>query len=269
MAKKILLTGGTDGIGLEAAKLIGAEGHTLLIHGRSEEKLAKVKAELDAIDGCGSVQTYCADLSNLQEVVRLAGQVKNNHDHIDVLLNNAGVMKVPNAKTTDGFDFRFMVNAVAPYLLTKLLLPCLSSDGRVVSLSSAAQAPVEVDALLGNGELSGFDAYAQSKLALTMWSFKLSADLGSDGPAIIAVNPGSLLNSKMVREATGSEGRDIGIGARILFRAVLSEEFADASGCYYDNDNEQFADPHADALDAEKTGQVVSAIEQVISNCTN
>lgn len=267
MQKTILVTGGTDGIGLETLKLLCAEGHKILLHGRNADKLAKVKAELEAIAGCGPVQTYCADLSSLAEVKALAGQVAGEHDHIDVLLNNAGVMKGSTAKTDDGYDVGFMVNAVAPYLLTQLLLPLLSSDSRVVNLSSAAQAPVDIDALLGNGELSDFEAYAQSKLALTMWVFDMAARLGKDGPVIVAVNPASLLNSKMVREATGAEGRDIGIGARILFRAALSDEFAGASGRYYDNDNEQFADPHADALDSDKNKKVVSAIEKVITDC--
>ena len=266
MAKTILITGGTDGIGFEAAKLLCADGHKILLHGRNEAKLAKVKAELETIAADASVQTYCADLSNLSSVTTLADAVKKDHDHIDVLINNAGLLKGPAAKTDDGYDFRFMVNAVAPYHLTKLLLSHLSSDSRVITLSSAAQAPVDIEALLGNGELSDFDAYAQSKLALTMWSADMAAGLGKDGPVIVAVNPGSLLNSKMVRESTGAEGRDIGIGARILFSAALGDEFADASGRYYDNDNEQFADPHADALDGDKNGKVVSAIEQVIAN---
>lgn len=265
MRKTIFITGGTDGIGLETAKLLRADGHDILVHGRNEEKLANVKASLEAIAADGSIQTYCADLSNLSKVKALADRVGKDHDHIDVLLNNAGLLKGPAAKTDAGHDFRFTVNTVAPYLLTQLLLPCLSSASRVINLSSAAQAPVDIEALLGNGELSDFDAYAQSKLALTMWSFNMAARLGKDGPAIIAVNPASLLNSKMVRESTGAEGRDIGIGARILFRAALSDEFEEASGRYYDNDNEQFADPHADALDSEKTNRVVSAIEQVIN----
>lgn len=268
MSKKILITGSTDGIGLETAKLLCAEGHQILLHGRNEDKLAAAKAELKKIPSGGSVQTYCADLSNLSDVKALADKVQNDHDHLDVLINNAGVMKVPVSRTDAGHDMRILVNAVAPYLLTKLLLPCLRSTGRVINLSSAAQAPVDIEALLGNAELSGFEAYAQSKLALTMWSFDMAASLGKDGPAIIAVNPASLLNTKMVRESTGAEGRDIGIGSGILFRAAVGDEFEDASGRYYDNDNEQFADPHEDALDSEKNRTIVTAIEQVIASCT-
>lgn len=69
-------------------------------------------------------------------------------------------------------------------------------------------------------------AYAQSKLALTMWSRSLALSLNGDGPAIIAVNPGSLLGTKMVKEGFGMAGGDIGIGAEILVRAALEDEFA-------------------------------------------
>lgn len=242
----------TDGIGFETAKKLASEGHTLLLHGRSEEKLAKVKTDLSTIAGVGELNTYCADLSRLTDVDALASTITDKHATLDVLINNAGVFKVSKTQTDDGYDVRFIVNTIAPYLLTEKLLPIMTANGRVVNLSSAAQAPVDLEALSGNKTLSDSDAYAQSKLAITMWSLHLSAVLGSTGPAIIAVNPASFLASKMVKEAYGAEGNDLGIGADILFRAALSDEFKAASGRYYDNDRRQFAPPHPDALDNTK-----------------
>jgi NAD(P)-dependent dehydrogenase (short-subunit alcohol dehydrogenase family) len=78
-------------------------------------------------------------------------------------------------------------------------------------------------------------AYAQSKLAITMWSRSMALSLKDDGPAIIAVNPRSMLGSKMVKQAYGLAD-DLRIGAEILCRAALSDEFAAASGQYFDND---------------------------------
>ena len=253
MKKMILITGATDGIGFETARKLASEGHALLLHGRSEEKLATVKTELSTIAGVGELKTYCADLSKLPEVEALATAITEEHATLDVLINNAGVFKVPNTQTSDGYDVRFIVNTVAPYLLTNKLLPFMTANGRVVNLSSAAQAPVDLEALSGNRTLADGEAYAQSKLGITMWSFHLSAALGSEGPAIIAVNPASFLASKMVKEAYGAEGNDLGIGADILFRAAVSNEFQAASGRYYDNDRRQFSSPHPDALTALKT----------------
>ena len=81
---------------------------------------------------------------------------------------------------------------------------------------------------------------------------------------MVAVNPGSLLGTKMVKEAFGREGGDIGIGAEILRRASLDEDFAGASGQYFDNDAGRFADPHTDGLDAVRCARVVRAIEDVL-----
>ena len=80
------------------------------------------------------------------------------------------------------------------------------------------------------------------------------------GPVFVAVNPGSLLASKMVREGFGVGGNDLAIGADILHRAALSEDFAEASGRYFDNDAGRFAPPHPAAANPEHGAQVMDAI---------
>ncbi|MEO0868792.1 MAG: SDR family NAD(P)-dependent oxidoreductase [Cyanobacteria bacterium J06642_11] len=262
MPKTILLTGSTDGIGLETAKLLVAQGHTVLLHGRNSTKLEKVKTLLSA-EG-GQVESYGADLSRMADVELLAQAVAANHTHLDVLINNAGVFKTGSPITEDGLDVRFVVNEIAPYLLTQRLLPLMDKSGRVVNVSSAAQSPVDPQALTGKIRLSqDFAAYAQSKLALTMWSRVLA--LKENSPVIVAVNPGSMLGSKMVKQAFGVAGGDIGIGADILTRAALSDEFKTASGQYFDNDSGQFAPPHPDALNPQKSEEIVRTIEATLA----
>jgi len=119
-------------------------------------------------------------------------------------------------------------------------------------------------ALAGEGGLSADAAYAQSKLALTMWSRSLAQELGDSGPVIVAVNPGSMLGTKMVQQAFGVAGGDVGLGAEILRRAALDEDFAAASGQYFDNDSGRFAPPHPDALDAGKPLEILRSIETVL-----
>ena len=262
MTKTILITGSTDGIGLETAKRLAPLGHSLLIHGRNPDKLKKVGAELSGIDGSGPVETYQADLSHLANVKRLAKDIADNHERVDILINNAGVYKTRHQRTEEGFDLRFVVNTLAPALLTRELLEIISADGRVVSLSSAAQSSVDLSALRGDTELGDMPAYAQSKLALTMWT-KAMAENHNNGPLFVAVNPGSLLNTNMVKEGWGGSDNDVGIGADILVRAALSDEFISHSGDYFDNDRGQFSQPHPDALDPSKIKQVFAAIEQL------
>lgn len=263
MTKKILLTGSTDGIGRETARMLVKQGHTVLLHGRSPQKLDKLAKELTASGG--SVETYVADLSRMGDVKAMAKAVAKNHTSLDVLINNAGVFAVPQVTTDDGLDTRFAVNTIAPYLLTRLLLPLLGNGGRVVNLSSAAQAPLNPKDLAGPSNQSHGMVYAQSKLALTMWNNHLAATLGSDGPVMIAVNPKSMLGSKMVKEAYGVDGADLRIGADILCRAALSDAFADASGQYFDNDIGRFSSPHPDALDPVKCERVVRVMEEVLA----
>lgn len=267
MKKTILVTGATDGIGLETAKMLVAEGHNVLLHGRNQAKLEQVAAELSGLAGGGALENYVADLSDMTEVEKLAAAVAASNEKIDVLINNAGVFVTPKRTTRDGLDVRFAVNSIAPYLLTRKLLPLMGPSGRVINLSSAAQAPVSPEALAGKYKLtSDGEAYAQSKLALTMWSRDMALSLGSDGPAIIAVNPKSFLGSKMVKQAYGTNGVDLRIGADILRRAALADEFASASGQYFDNDIGQFSSPHPDALNARKCKEIVAVIEAILAD---
>lgn len=265
MQKTILVTGSTDGIGLETARMLVSQGHHVLLHGRNPAKLEDAERTLSGLPEGGRVESYACDLSRMADVEAFSKAVAEQHASLDVLINNAGVYRTPDRVTQEGLDTRFAVNTIAPYLLTRRLVPLLGASGRVINLSSAAQSPVDPEALAGRVTLSDHAAYAQSKLALTMWSRSMALSLGDDGPAIIAVNPGSMLGTKMVKQAFGVAGGDIRIGGDILTRAALADEFEAASGQYFDNDAGRFASPHPDALDPRKSDEVVRVIEAVLA----
>jgi len=255
MTKTILITGATDGLGRATAVALAKQGHTIIAHGRNAQKLEQLKAEVGA-----NLSTIQADMSDLSQVAQMARELVQAEDRTDVVINNAGVFKTSEPTLSDGMDVRFVVNTFAPALLSNLLLPIIPKDGRLVHLSSAAQAPVDLDAMAGERYLQDMEAYAQSKLALTMWSQNFAAK-HPDGPVSVAVNPGSLLATKMVREGFGTSGNDLNIGVDILIRAALADEFATASGQYFDNDSGQFAQPHPDAANTAKVAGVVAIID--------
>ena len=153
MIKTILITGATDGLGRATALTLAAQGHRLIVHGRSAEKLKALTQEIGK-----DVTVVQADLSDLSDVATMARDLKKAHDRIDVLLNNAGVLKLSDPRGTDGLDARFVVNTFAPALLSNLLISIMPDDGRLVHLSSAAQAPVDIDAMEGKRQLGDMEA---------------------------------------------------------------------------------------------------------------
>lgn len=146
MTKTILVTGATDGIGLATAELLHARGLDLLLHGRSEAKLERTRALLNGRPGGGRVTTYRADLSSVASARGLVDKILREEPQVDVLINNAGVFAMADPGTDEGLDARFAVNTLAPYVLACALAGRLGPQGRIVNLSSAAQAPVSIDA---------------------------------------------------------------------------------------------------------------------------
>lgn len=266
--KTILITGSTDGIGKLAAMKLAKDGHHIYLHGRNAEKLQTVIAEIKTASGNDSVDGFIADFSDMAAVRNVADDICAKLSKLDVLINNAGIFKSGVEKTADGFDIRFAVNYFAPYILTEKLLPLLqkSDAPRVVNLSSAAQAPVSLDALAGEASIDVNASYAQSKLALTMWNTHLAktdTDIN-----FIAVNPGSLLNTNMVAEAYGQHWSSADKGGDILHELAVAEAYADASGKYFDNDKGDpkghFANAHADAYDEAKISALIERTNMLI-----
>ena len=202
---------------------------TNLLVSLQKSKTVATGAAVDSIDG------FVADFSDLTDVIKMAADVNEKLPTLDVLINNAGIYTTASAMTKDDLDVRFVVNYLAPYELTNALLPLLKQSGqaRIVNLSSAAQAPISYKAFAGQTRLDDKAAYAQSKLALTMWSMALADTVASDDINVIAVNSGSLLNTKMVDEAYASV---LVISRRArkypVTALAISDEFADDTGKY-------------------------------------
>ena len=267
ISKVILITGSTDGIGLATARLLLEQGQQVLIHGRTQDKVDKTLESLRSDFSNEKVEGYVADLTDLSAVKTFADTVKNKRSSLDVLINNAGVFKIPNPMTNDGLDSRFVVNTLVPFYLTSLLEVTFKKGSRIVNLSSAAQRPVNIDALTGNVVIEDdFEAYAQSKLALTMWSHQKGLEMKSNGIMMVAVNPGSMLASNMVKEGFGVQGNDLSIGADILSRAALSDEFNHAYGLYYDNDIHAFNKAHPDIYDRKKYKTIENELCLLVNN---
>jgi NAD(P)-dependent dehydrogenase (short-subunit alcohol dehydrogenase family) len=224
----------------------------VLVHGRDEARGEKTLAELRALTGSEALNWYRADLSSLVEVRRLAEQVKTDHDRLDVVVNNAGIGTTLRGErrrleSEDGYELRFAVNYLAPFLLTRLLQPLLIESGpaRVVNVSSAGQAPIDFDDVMLERSYSGAQAYCQSKLALVMLTFDLAADLGERGVTANCLHPGTYMPTKMVLEAGVNPRDSLESGVRATARLATGSELADVNGRYFDRLVEARAHPQA------------------------
>jgi len=266
MSKTILITGSTDGIGKLAVAKLASSGYQVILHGRNPDKLSTVIKEIKAASGSENIKGYQADFSKLEEVKSMAAKIKEDLQSIDVLVNNAGVFKATNPKNENGLDPRMVVNYLASYELTQSLLPLLqqSSDPRIINLSSAAQATVSPQSLEKNAKLSDNEAYAQSKLAILLWSFyfaKQHKDITT-----IALNPGSLLNTKMVMEAYGKFWSSADKGADIIIDLAIHSKYSDCSGKYFDNDKGEFNQAHPDAYQDETIDALIVSTEKLLES---
>lgn len=263
--KTIVITGSTDGIGKLAAIQLAKDKHEIVLHGRNSEKLLKTIAEIKTLSSNENISGVIADLSDVASIQKMIRDLTNTYSKIDVLINNAGVFKSQVRSNNKGLDLRFAVNYLAPYLLTQRLIPLLkkSSAPRVINLGSAAQASVSFEALKGQESLSEQEAYAQSKLALTMWSFDLAQE--SKFLNVIAVNPGSLLNTRMVQEAYGQYWSSADKGATILHDLALSDQYGESSGKYFDNDKGSFSQAHVDAYDEELISNLIAETQNILN----
>lgn len=264
MQKAILITGSTDGIGKLVATKLAKEGHLVYLHGRNLEKLTAIISAIKTVTQNENINGFVADFSDLNSVRKMAHQINKEVPKIDILINNAGIFKSAESHSKEGLDIRFAVNYLAPYLLTELLIPLLNkgTDPRIINLSSAAQSSLSHEALLGKVNLSTSEAYAQSKLALTMWSFYLAKT--RQDIAVIAVNPGSLLNTKMAKEAYGQHWSSADKGADILYNLAISEEYKGVTGKYFDNDKGGFAQAHPDAYSETNIDKLLNTTKTVM-----
>lgn len=263
-SKTILITGSTDGVGKLTAIKLAKSGHQILLHGRNPKKLENTISEITKKSNNDKITGFVSDLSDFNSIDKMITEISNEFSSIDILINNAGVFKSSVNKNNNGLDLRFAVNYFAPYLLTKRLLTVLknSNSPRIINLSSAAQSTVSIEALKGNELISSNEAYAQSKLALTMWSFafaKANPDITT-----IAVNPGSLLNTNMVKEAYGHHWSPADKGADILYELAMSEKHLESNGKYFDNDKGIFSNAHNDAYNQEKINELITVTNKIL-----
>lgn len=255
----ILITGGTDGLGRALARELAAAGATVLLHGRDDRRGHETVREIRDDSGNSNVHWMRADLSSLDEVRGLSGQIVAEYRELHGLVNNAGIgTTLPGGgkrmESLDGYELRFAVNYLAGYLLTRRLIPLLqrSMPARIVSVSSAGQAAIDFDDVMLERRYDGTHAYFQSKLAQVMFTFDLADELNPRELTANCLHPGTFMPTKIVREAGISPVTALEQGVGATLRLIADPELDEVSGRYYDGLAESAPHPQAYDLEARR-----------------
>jgi len=223
----VLVTGSTGGLGQEVARRIASSGAHVIIHGRNRERGMATVADIES-ETSGSARFYAADFASFEQTRAFAEAILRDYERIDILINNAGFGSAPDERmvSEDGHEFRFQVNYLSGFMLTKMLMPRLlsSTPSRIVMVSSLAANPIDFDDVMIENNFSGGRAYGQSKLAQVMMTFDLAEELEGTGVMINALHPAAYMPTGMVRRAGVTPRATLDEGATALMQLVDSTE---------------------------------------------
>ena len=263
----VLVTGATDGLGRGVATELARDGATVLVHGRSPERLEATIASLRSDTGA-DVRGYRADFASLDEVRRMADEIVEREPRLDVLVNNAGIgTTLPGdgerMVSADGHELRFAVNYLAGFLLTRRLEEKIvrSAPARIVNVSSAGQAPIDFDDVMLERGYTGVQAYCQSKLAQVMFTFDLAEELRDRGVTATCLHPATYMPTKMVLHARGSAVSPLEDGVRATVRLAAASELDGVTGRYFFGEDE--AEAEAQAYDPDARTRLRRLAEQL------
>ena len=209
----VLITGGNAGIGKETAVALASRGAAVTITARDPARGAAALDEIRTRSGRADVEVMALDLARLASVRDCVAEFATRHDHLDVLVNSAGLMLSSRRQTVDGYETMFQVNHLGHFLLTQLLHDQLvaGAPARVVNVASTAHKSarhgLDFDDLQSERRYRGYSAYAKTKLANILFTRELARRWDGSGVAANAVHPGVVASSFGRDGDTGTLGK--------------------------------------------------------------
>jgi NAD(P)-dependent dehydrogenase (short-subunit alcohol dehydrogenase family) len=207
-----LVTGSTDGIGRLTAQLLSSD-YKVLLHGRAQSRLEETRDGIMAENKDAEVEMYCYDLGVMSGARGLADDVLAKYDKLDIVVQNAGVFMPTQVTTADNLEMTFAVNVVAPFILSKRLMPALGSGSRLLMVSSISQSDggrLDLsDLQFAKRGFDSFRTYGQSKLCMAMLAHEIAVRTSpSTGPVVLSCDPGTV-NTKMLLAGWGRCGIEV------------------------------------------------------------
>jgi NAD(P)-dependent dehydrogenase (short-subunit alcohol dehydrogenase family) len=260
MARVVLVTGSTDGIGRQTARQLAAAGLDVIVHGRSKAKVDATIAALGTELPGAKLSGVAFDLGTIAGVRRGVEQIDKVAPALHVIVHNAGIFASERVVTEDGVETTFAVNYLGPFLLTELLGPKLvaSAEGgppsRIIHVASIAhtRGRIHVEDHTLAPAWTGYAAYAQSKLAQVMHAISLAERCEPAQVVAYSLHPG-VVATKLLRQGFGPvQGATPEQGARTSVRLASAESVDDPSGSYF---SDGVATPPSSAARDEKQRQ--------------
>lgn len=248
--KICLVTGGTRGIGQEIAHQLARRGAQIIIVGRNPERIENTLAALRAVSHKDRVMGIQADLSTLDGVRHVARVFQENYDRLDLLVNNVGATLLRFQQSADGYEMTWALNYIGHFLLTHLLLDRLKraarerGEARIIEVTSSMLrfADPRFPRLQSAKGYNGVMAYAQSKLAINMFTRELARRLTGTGVTINAVTPGAVRTdiagdngwwAAIAKHILNLFAYPPDVGVEPILRLALSPELRGVNGAYY------------------------------------
>jgi NAD(P)-dependent dehydrogenase (short-subunit alcohol dehydrogenase family) len=270
--KVALVTGGTSGLGEETARVLAQRGAQVILTARDLAKGEGVAAAIRSSTGNQRVEVEELELGSLESIRAFAPRFLGRHPELHILVNNAGVMACPFARTADGFEMQIGTNHLGHFLMTNLLLPALrrGAPSRIVSVSSRGHhlSPVVFEDL--HFERRPYDkwlSYGQSKTANVLFAVGLERRLAGDGIHAYALHPGAIMTElgrhlvpediEFLRQRApkGStlQFKTVPAGAATQVFAATAPELEGRGGLYLEDCQVAGVDDSADALQGVKS----------------
>jgi NAD(P)-dependent dehydrogenase (short-subunit alcohol dehydrogenase family) len=255
--KTVLITGATDGLGKFVAMRAAKAGANLILHGRNKTKGDELIKNIKSVTGNENLFYYNADFSSLQRVQELSKKVREDHQQLHVLINNAAIGGGPKGSSkrelsADGLELRFAVNYLSHFLLTQNLLPLIkqSAPARIVHVASIGQAPIDFNDVMMEKSYDSYTAYCRSKLSQILNGFALAEQLKDTGIAVNSLHPATLMNTNMVHDFFGRTSSTVEEGADVVEYVAFSKETEAITGAYFNQMRPAKANAQAYDIDA-------------------
>lgn len=247
--KICMVTGATDGIGRQTAKVLLQMGAQVIGIGRNPDKIEKSLQALRSNAAAGQIEFLQADFADPAQIQQVAAQFQAQNDRLDVLINNAATMTMSRKETKDGLEMMFAVNHLGYFILTLLLLDTLkaSAPSRIVNVSSDAHvgASLNFDDLQSKQDFGGMKVYGRSKLANLYFTYELAKQLQGTGVTVNALHPGFVatnlgadnipLVGGLLKKVINLSAMDVKKGAQTSIYLATSPEVAGVTGKYFVN----------------------------------